>query len=157
MTLREEICDLTEKEINEISATAKRLDVLSKEYVVCEHYPDLEILKRKMNAELAYFAVGYAKVRAYKAGTHVYCEEARKRIKAEAIDDLIKTKNLSYASASNQVYSHSYYVDRLKIIEGLKKRFIAVETSYDHYVKTLDCVIQSISVSVKEMTQTKNS
>lgn len=139
----------------ETHKTIKELDNLAKEYRGCYDNPhELERIKREFLGYLSYFATLYAKVKPFKGSTHVYLDEQRKRCKAECIEILLSEK-FSATNAANIVYSHPYYVERIRLMEDIKQFFILTENLYELYNMTFNSIVQSISVASKEMHNTK--
>ncbi|MEX0597431.1 MAG: hypothetical protein WD512_13130 [Candidatus Paceibacterota bacterium] len=127
---------------------------------ICDEYSDIESiisahdldeLKRKFVGHFQFFSKMFSKVKRYKGASHTYLEEERKRIKAEAIENMLEggdAKNIT--AAKELVYSFNYYVERIDLLQSLLEFFIKSENMYDYYLNTLQSIIQSISVASKE-------
>lgn len=135
---------------DDIISTMKVLDQLSLDYTKLEDPFTLDQLKRDFNAHLQRFAVLYSKVKVFKSSNHTYLEEARKRIKSEALSQMVNRK-IPITTAKELVYSDDYYMERLDLIEEIMKVFIRTELVYERYSQTLQCIIQSVSLLGKVM------
>lgn len=136
---------------NDLIVSMQRLGDLSKNYYSnVLDLVSLEELKRKLLSELQYYTELVARVKTYKAGQTGYLEEHRKRIKSEAIDEMVTNKNIKKTTAELTVYNDELYKAKLKELEKLRTFFIKAEDLQKHFNRVLDAVIQSISVAAKE-------
>jgi len=128
------------------------MDEMVKEYVRgTDSLDELENLKRRFNGYLVYLASYYSKIRCFRENFE-FLEAQRKRIKSEAIEFLIKNseEKISQSAAEKVVYSHPYYIERITLIEQLKRFFYLVDLSYQNYQDVQRSIYQSISVLSKE-------
>lgn len=130
----------------------KQMNIMVQEYVEnLEDIEGLELLKRKFNGNLVYLGSFYSKIKCFKE-QHEFLESHRKRIKSETIQHLIENSDekMSVAAAEKLVYSCPYYIDRISVLEKLKKFFYKVELNYQNYQDCLRSIYQSISLLSKE-------
>lgn len=147
-----------EKDYIETKKTLKIMDDMVKEYVnSTDSLDQLESLKKRFNGYLVYLAGYYSKVRCFRENFE-YLEAQRKRIKSEAIEDLIRNSDekLSQSAAEKVVYSHPYYIERITLLEQLKRFFYLIDLSYQNYQDVQRSIYQSISVLSKEKQSTIN-
>lgn len=147
-----------EKDYIETKKTLKIMDDMVKEYVnSTDSLDQLESLKKRFNGYLVYLAGYYSKVRCFRENFE-FLEAQRKRIKSEAIEDLIRNSDekLSQSAAEKVVYSHPYYIERITLLEQLKRFFYLVDLSYQNYQDVQRSIYQSISVLSKEKQSTIN-
>lgn len=143
---------LTEKNVEDISKSLARLSGIAAEYYNQEDIYDVELLeklKRRLVGELLYLNTLYNITKSQKDATHTYMSEARKRIKAEAINVLL-AEGKKITLAETLVYASPYYTVRIEVLEALKRFCIKVENLRDTYESVLNSVIQSVSISSKE-------
>lgn len=147
-----------EKDYIETKKTLKIMDDMVKEYVnSTDSLDQLESLKKRFNGYLVYLAGYYSKIRCFRENFE-FLEAQRKRIKSEAIEDLIRNSDekLSQSAAEKVVYSHPYYIERITLLEQLKRFFYLVDLSYQNYQDVQRSIYQSISVLSKEKQSTIN-
>jgi hypothetical protein len=146
---------LKESDVKQLQESLLRVDALTKEYYESIELFDvisLEGLKRRFIGELQYLTTMYSKTKCYKNDTHTYLNEVRKRVKGETFS-LLLSEGKKTTMASELVYSHPYYVERLKLIEDLIEFFIRVEYLHTQACSTLQAIIQSVSLAGKEQQQ----
>lgn len=151
-----DLINFRESDTKSITDSLKVLQDISLEYRNVDDTHSLEDIKKRLNAELQYFATLYSKVKVYKGSNHTYLEDVLKTIKGETISHLLN-ENVRITAAEQLYYNQPYYKNRLEVILKLKGFFIKVEELYNIYNGTLQCVIQSISVASKEMQNSKMS
>lgn len=147
-----DLVKFSEKDYLETKKTLGVMDEMVKEYVKgTDSLDDLENLKRRFNGYLVYLAGYYSKVRCFRENFE-FLEAQRKRIKSEAIEDLIRGSEtkLTQSAAEKVVYSHPYYIERITLLEQLKRFFYLVDLSYQNYQDVQRSIYQSISVLSKE-------
>ena len=147
-----DLVKFSEKDYLETKKTLGIMDEMVKEYVKgTDSLDDLENLKRRFNGYLVYLAGYYSKVRCFRENFE-FLEAQRKRIKSEAIEDLIRNseEKISQSAAEKVVYSHQYYIERITLLEQLKRFFYLVDLSYQNYQDVQRSIYQSISVLSKE-------
>lgn len=147
-----DLVKFSEKDYLETKKTLGVMDEMVKEYVKgTDSLDDLENLKRRFNGYLVYLAGYYSKVRCFRENFE-FLEAQRKRIKSEAIEDLIRGSEtkLTQSAAEKIVYSHTYYIERITLLEQLKRFFYLVDLSYQNYQDVQRSIYQSISVLSKE-------
>ena len=149
-----DIINFKESDFKKITDSLKILEEISKEYRRTDDVHGLEDIKKRLNAELQFFASLYAKVKVYKGTNHTYMEDVLKGIKSETINRLLDS-NVKVTAAEQLYYTQSYYKNRLEVLLKIKGFFIKVEELFNIYNGTLQCVIQSISVASKEMQNSK--
>ena len=149
-----DIIDFKESDFKKITDSLKILEEISKEYRRTDDVHGLEDIKKRLNAELQFFASLYAKVKVYKGTNHTYMEDVLKGIKSETINRLLDS-NVKVTAAEQLYYTQPYYKNRLEVLLKIKGFFIKVEELFNIYNGTLQCVIQSISVASKEMQNSK--
>lgn len=151
-----DLVKFSEKDYLETKKTLGIMDEMVKEYVKgTDSLDDLENLKRRFNGYLVYLAGYYSKVRCFRENFE-FLEAQRKRIKSEAIEDLIRNSEdkISQSAAEKVVYSHQYYIERITLLEQLKRFFYLVDLSYQNYQDVQRSIYQSISVLSKERQST---
>lgn len=130
---------------------------LSKEYhnMVDMYDPNqLEIIKRKFDGCMQSLSVYYAKMKKFKGSQHVYLDEVRKKIKAEALQQLLDDGH-KVTSAESLVYKTEYYVKRINLMEDIKEFMIKTELLYERFEATFNAIIQSYSTARKEYENNK--
>jgi DNA-binding SARP family transcriptional activator len=153
-----DLVKFSEKDYLETKKTLGVMDEMVREYVRgTESLDALEDLKRRFNGYLVYLAGYYSKIRCFRENFE-FLEAQRKRIKSEAIEYLIKhsEEKISQSAAEKVVYSHPYYIERITLIEQLKRFFYLVDLSYQNYQDVQRSIYQSISVLAKERHSTIN-
>jgi hypothetical protein len=151
-----DLVKFSEKDYLETKKTLGVMDEMVKEYVNgTDSLDELENLKRRFNGYLVYLAGYYSKIRCFRENFE-FLEAQRKRIKSEAIEDLIRGSEtkLTQSAAEKVVYSHPYYIERISLIEQLKRFFYLVDLSYQNYQDVQRSIYQSISVVSKEKQST---
>jgi hypothetical protein len=151
-----DLVKFSEKDYLETKKTLGVMDEMVKEYVKgTDSLDDLENLKRRFNGYLVYLAGYYSKIRCFRENFE-FLEAQRKRIKSEAIEDLIRGSEtkLTQSAAEKVVYSHPYYIERITLLEQLKRFFYLVDLSYQNYQDVQRSIYQSISVVSKERQST---
>jgi hypothetical protein len=151
-----DLVKFSENDYLETKKTLKVMDSMVQEYVSSTDNLDfLEGLKKRFNGYLIYLAGYYSKIRCFRENFE-YLEAQRKRIKSEAIEDLIKNSEvkLTQSAAEKVVYSHPYYIERIELLEQLKRFFYLVDLSYQNYQDVQRSIYQSISVVSKEKQST---
>lgn len=147
-----DLVKFSEKDYLETKKTLGVMDEMVREYVKgTDSLDELENLKRRFNGYLVYLAGYYSKIRCFRENFE-FLEAQRKRIKSEAIEYLIKNseEKISQSAAEKVVYSHPYYIERITLIEQLKRFFYLVDLSYQNYQDVQRSIYQSISVLSKE-------
>jgi len=147
-----DLVKFSEKDYLETKKTLGVMDEMVREYVKgTDSLDELENLKRRFNGYLVYLAGYYSKIRCFRENFE-FLEAQRKRIKSEAIEFLIKNseEKISQSAAEKVVYSHPYYIERITLIEQLKRFFYLVDLSYQNYQDVQRSIYQSISVLSKE-------
>jgi DNA-binding SARP family transcriptional activator len=147
-----DLVKFSEKDYLETKKTLGVMDEMVREYVKgTDSLDELENLKRRFNGYLVYLAGYYSKIRCFRENFE-FLEAQRKRIKSEAIEYLIKhsEEKISQSAAEKVVYSHPYYIERITLIEQLKRFFYLVDLSYQNYQDVQRSIYQSISVLAKE-------
>lgn len=151
-----DLVKFSEKDYLETKKTLGVMDEMVREYVKgTDSLDELENLKRRFNGYLVYLAGYYSKIRCFRENFE-FLEAQRKRIKSEAIEYLIKhsEEKISQSAAEKVVYSHPYYIERITLIEQLKRFFYLVDLSYQNYQDVQRSIYQSISVVSKEKQST---
>jgi hypothetical protein len=151
-----DLVKFSEKDYLETKKTLGVMDEMVQEYVKgTDSLDELENLKRRFNGYLVYLAGYYSKIRCFRENFE-FLEAQRKRIKSEAIEDLIKhsEEKISQSAAEKVVYSHPYYIERITLLEQLKRFFYLVDLSYQNYQDVQRSIYQSISVLSKEKQST---
>lgn len=151
-----DLVKFSEKDYLETKKTLGVMDEMVREYVKgTDSLDELENLKRRFNGYLVFLAGYYSKVRCFRENFE-FLEAQRKRIKSEAIEDLIKhsEEKISQSAAEKVVYSHPYYIERITLLEQLKRFFYLVDLSYQNYQDVQRSIYQSISVLSKEKQST---
>ena len=149
-----DIIPFTEKDRDKIVDTITKLTELSKVYREIDNLTELENLKKEFNGNLQYMATLYAKTKSFKGPNHVYLEVAIKKLKAETITFLLSSGS-NVTRAESVYYKEPYYTERMDIIQKLVQFFIKVELLYDNFNWTLQCIIQSISITGKELANSR--
>lgn len=130
------------------------LEALTRRYLSTDSLHELEDIKKQYNANLQYFVELYAKIKKFKGPNHTYLENALKKIKADAMDNMV---GVNITSAERKVYSEPYYVERYAVAEQFIEFCIKVELKYDQFSATLTSIVQSISVLSKEYSNQRMS
>lgn len=141
----------------EATQTLKELANLSSEYHNMSDMYDphqLESIKRKFDSFMQNLAVHYAAIKKYKGNQHVYLDEVRKRVKAEALQRLLD-EGTKITAADSLVYKSKYYIKRVTLMEDIKEFMIKVEELYNRYDKTFQSIVQSLSSAKKEFENSK--
>lgn len=115
---------------------------------------ELERIKRAFDAEMQNLSVHYAAIKKFKGNQHVYLDEVRKRVKAEALEMLLD-EGKKITAAGDLVYKSKYYTDRIALMENIKEFMIKVELLYDRYSTTFQSIVQSLSAAKKEYEASK--
>lgn len=140
------------KDYENTKVLMKELDELGKEYISLLDNPSperLEAIKRIYGGYLTSLATYFSKIKAFKYQGD-YLEEQRKRIKSETIQLIIERDKVSTAAAEKVVYAEQFYIERINLMEDLKKFFIKVELKYDRYRDTARDIYQSVSQNNQE-------
>lgn len=151
-----DLVKFSENDYLETKKTLRVMDEMVQEYVKStDNLDQLEDLKKRFNGYLVYLAGYYSKIRCFRENFE-YLEAQRKRIKSEAIEDLIRSSEtkLTQSAAEKVVYSHPYYTERISLLEQLKRFFYLTEFSYNNYQDVQRSIYQSISVLSKERQST---
>lgn len=114
----------------------------------------LEIIKRKFDSNMQHLAVHYAKIKKFKGSQHVFLDEVRKKVKAEAMEILL-SEGQKVTSAETLVYKTDYYVKRINLMEDIKEFMIKTELLYERFDTTFQSIIQSLSTAKKEFENSK--
>jgi len=158
------ISNLTESQIDNITASIKRSEDIVRRYTQINDTSDLESLeslKKELNGELMYLTNLYGVVKKFKGSNHTYFEDVLKRVKAETLDIMTNSidpatgKKYSFTSAEHKLYQNPYYVERLELIMKLKQAFIRADEMHSFFNTALQSIIQSVSVAAKEYTNQK--
>ena len=147
-----DLVDYPEELFIQVKDILVNLKGLTAEYVGMDNLYDLEgleVVKRKMTAQLEFLAEHHARTKKFKTGGD-YLEETRKFIKSEAIALIVEREKISINQAEKVVYEDPYYRKRVKLMGGVKAFFIKIEVMYRHYQDTLSSVVQSISSGKKD-------
>ncbi len=147
-----DLISLTEKDYRDTNDLLKKLTELSNEYHNMTDMYDpnlLEVIKRKFNSYMQRLAVCYSKIKKYKGSQHVYLDEARKKIKGEALQILLD-EGAKVTSAETLVYKTRYYTERIKLMEDIKEFMIKTELLYERFEYTFSSIVQSYSAARKE-------
>lgn len=153
-----DLVNFSQKDYIETKKVLKILNDMVKEYVDgMDNIELLEDLKRRFNGQMVYFGTYYAKVRCFREN-YEYLEGQRKRLKAEAINHLIKNseEKVSTASAEKLVYGYPYYKSRLDLLEDIKEFFYKVDLSYYNFQDVQRSIYQSVSLLSKQRDSTPN-
>ncbi|MAX51555.1 MAG: hypothetical protein CMH22_06205 [Methylophaga sp.] len=110
---------------------------------------ELERIKRAFDSQMQMLSVSYAALKKFKGSQHVYLDEVRKRVKAEALEALLD-EGVKVTAAGDLVYKSKYYTDRIALMEDIKEFMIKVELMYDRYDTTFQSIVQSLSTAKKE-------
>ena len=151
-----DLVKFSENDYLETKKTLKVMDEMVQEYVKStDNLEQLEDLKKRFNGYLVYLSTYYSKIRCFRENFE-YLEAQRKRIKSEAIEDLIRNSEvkLTQSAAEKVVYSHPYYTERIRLLEQLKRFFYLTELSYNNYQDCQRSIYQSISVLSKQKDST---
>jgi len=114
----------------------------------------LEIIKRKFDSHMQTLSTYYAKIKKFKGSQHVYLDEVRKKIKAEALE-IILSEGVKVTVADSLVYKSDYYVSRINLMEDIKEFMIKTELLYERFDRTFDSIVQSYSTARKEFENSK--
>jgi hypothetical protein len=146
---------LIDQEVNkEIEDSINRMKDLVEPYYVSDlSLVELEHLKRTLLGELQYLTSRMGAVKQFKTN-NTYFEEHRKRLKSLVWKSLMSGEGkVSATAAESRVYSEKHYINTLSGINLIKERYIQYEDQHKHFIKVLDCIVQSISVAGKELSQ----
>lgn len=152
-----DLVDLSKETYTETTATLKKLVELSAQYHNMSDMYDphqLEQIKRKFDSYMQNLAVHYAAIKKFKGNQHVFLDEVRKRVKAEALQQLLD-EGQRVTAAETLVYKSDYYVKRVNLMEDIKEFMIKVELLYDRYNTTFQSIVQSLSSARKEFENSK--
>lgn len=141
-----------EKDYIETKKTLKIMDDMVKEYVnSTDSLDQLESLKKRFNGYLVYLAAYYSKIKCFEEN-HIMLEGVRKRIKSEAIKDLIKNseEKITQSAAEKEVYASDYYKDRVDLLVKLREFFTLVTLQYQNYQDCQRSIYQSVSLLSKQ-------
>lgn len=144
-----DLVNIKEETVESLNAVMAELTDLCDTYTMTDELLLLEQLKREVLSKLQYMATLFAKIKVFKGPNHTYLESAIKKFKAETIT-LILESGGNITSAEKKVYTHPYYIERMKVAEKVISFCITVELAFDHYTSTLSAIIQSISVASKD-------
>lgn len=114
----------------------------------------LEIIKRQFDNNMQHLAIHYAKIKKFKGSQHVFLDEVRKKVKAEAME-LLLGEGQKVTSAETLVYKTDYYVKRINLMEDIKEFMIKTELLYERFDTTFQAIIQSLSTAKKELENSK--
>lgn len=151
-----DLVDLKESDYKNTLGTINELQKLSFEYHNMSDFYDpnqLEIIKRKFDSYMQTFAVQYAKIKKFKGSQHVYLDEVRKRIKAEALEILME-EGVKVTAADSLVYKSKYYTERIRLMEDVKEFMIKTEILYERFDTTFQAIVSSLYSSSKEKENT---
>lgn len=147
-----DLVNLSKEDYVEANSTISNLLSLSSEYHNMTDMYDpnqLEIIKRKFDSYMQHLAGYYAKIKKFKGSQHVFLDEVRKKVKAEALQ-LLLDEGHKITSAETLVYKTDYYVKRINLMEDIKEFMIKTELLYDRFDATFQSIIQSYSAAKKE-------
>ena len=147
-----DLVKFNEKDLINTKELMNKLDTLGKEYISLLDTPNperLEAIKRLFGGNLTTLASYFSRIKCFKYQGD-YLEEQRKRLKSETVLLIIERDKVSTASAEKTVYAEKYYIDRMNLMEDLKKFFIRVELKYDRYRDTARDIYQSVSQQNQE-------
>ena len=147
-----DLVGLDESDYKNTLSTISKLKKLSWEYHNMSDFYDpfeLEKIKRTFDSYMQTFASQYAKVKKYKGSQHVYLDEVRKKIKAEALGILLE-EGMRVTAADTIVYKSEYYVQRVNLMEDIKEFMIKVELYYERFNNTFDSIVSSLYTAKKE-------
>lgn len=152
-----DLVDLSKEDYIEANTRMNNLMTLSNQYYSMTDLYDphqLEIIKRQFDSEMQHFSVSYAKIKKFKGSQHVFLDEVRKKVKAEALQLLLDEGN-KVTSAESLVYKTDYYVKRINLMEDIKEFMIKTELLYDRFDSTFQSIVQSLSSAKKEFENNK--
>jgi len=152
-----DLVPLSKDNYTNTSICLKVLASLAKEYHEMSDMYDpyeLERIKRAFDSEMQNLSVHYAAVKKFKGNQHVYLDEVRKRVKAEALE-LLLDEGVKITAAGDLVYKSEYYTKRISLMEDIKEFMIKVELLYERYNMTFQSIIQSLSSAKKEYENSK--
>lgn len=147
-----DLVKFSEKDLKNTKELMIRLDKLGKEYISLLDNPSperLEGIKREYGGNLTSLASYFSRIKCFKYQGD-YLEEQRKRLKSETVILITDRDKVSTASAEKTVYAEKHYIDRMNLMEELKKFFIRVELKYDRYRDTSRDIYQSVSQQNQE-------
>jgi hypothetical protein len=144
-----DLVNISSATIDSLNEVMKELTDLCETYTMTDELLLLEQLKREVLSKLQYMATLFAKIKVFKGPNHTYLENSIKRFKAETITMILESGG-NITSAEKKVYTHPYYIERIKVAEKVIAFCITVELAFDHYTSTLSAIIQSISVASKD-------
>lgn len=152
-----DLVPLSKETYVETSKVIKALQGLSAEYHTMEDMYDphaLELIKRKFDSHMQTLAVKYAAIKKFKGNQHVYLDEVRKRIKAEALQNLLD-EGIKVTAADSLVYKSEYYTRRVALMEDIKEFMIMTEEMYGRFDSTFHSIVQSQSWAKREYENAK--
>lgn len=147
-----DLVNISKEDYIETNKYIMELNSLSSEYHKMSDLYDpnqLEIIKRKFDNAMQNLSVYYAKIKKFKGSQHVYLDEVRKKVKAEALQILLD-EGQKITSAETLVYKTDYYVKRINLMEDIKEFMIKTELLYERFDTTFQSIIQSLSTARKE-------
>jgi hypothetical protein len=106
----------------------------------------LENIKKELSGILISYSFLLPEIKTYKDGNHIYLGERRKLLKANVLDEIVKSGKFNFTNAKEMVYADEKYIKHLEFIHKLKRKFIMYEDVYVAYSNLLNSIIQSISV-----------
>lgn len=148
---------VSNKKIENLTESIKRLSEISKEYSSTFDIASLERMKRSLNAELQYFATLFASIKALKGPNHTYLESALKQVKSDTVSFIMSSESISVTAAERSYPSHPKYVETEASLLKFATFFIKCELLYEQFNNTLKCITQSVSVLSKEYDAQKSS
>lgn len=154
MLKTQDIVNLSEQDKEALLKVILVLKGLTEQYQKTNDLAELEALKREFIGYLQQMAELFSKVKRYKGTNHIYLEYAMKKLKAETLEQIMIT-GTSVTNAEREYPKHPYYVERMALIEKIQSFCIKVEELYHAFSTTMQSMIQSISVSNKELHNTK--
>lgn len=152
-----DIINLRESFVLDVNNQMSKIDDIIQEYNNADSLAYLEDIKKRLNAELQYFATMYAKIKAYKGTNHVYLENEMRELKSAATALIMDKKNVNVTTAERILHSYPYYKERKDVITKVMSFMIKVEEMYKRYEYTLQCVIQSISIAGKDFSNNQSN
>jgi hypothetical protein len=146
-----DVIDFSESDYRNTKIQIKKMNAMVGEYVMNIDNPDeLELLKRRFNGELMYLNTLYSKILCFRENFQ-YLESQRKELKALSMQKMmLEDSSIRVTNAEKTVYAYPYYMERVKLIEQLKRFFYLVELQYKNYENTQRSIYQSISTLSKE-------
>lgn len=152
-----DVVSLPKKYFDSVSEVLDKMKALGEEYQSStDNLSRLEEIKKEMNGWLQNFAELFSTVKALKGTNHVYLENAVKKIKADAMEQLLE-QGLKITAAEKLIYNSEYFEAHMQVANKLIKYCVNMELMYEHYTTTLSCITQSISILGKEYNSQKMS